>query len=131
MNEKFVIEVNILRQQYENFENIKVFIRYLSKLGHITKFQPIRLSTLYIVLRLVNQDILKYYEFICYISFFKVSKVIFFIIFVLHQMMILLVVVKHTLNFNIFIPIFLHCVLQTLDEVASIEIIKTRYRSNV
>ena len=32
-------------------------------------------------------------------------------------------------SFNIFIPTFLYSVLQTLDEVASIEIIKTHYRS--
>ena len=33
-------------------------------------------------------------------------------------------------NFYIFIPIFLHCVLQTLIEVAFVERIKTQYRSN-
>ena len=32
--------------------------------------------------------------------------------------------------FNIFIPIFLHCVLQKLDEVVSVERIKTHYISN-
>ena len=50
--------------------------------------------------------------------------------FVLHQMMILLVMVKNTPTFNIFIPTFLHCVLQKLDEVESVEIIKNHYRTN-
>ena len=45
-------------------------------------------------------------------------------------MMLLLVMVKHTSIFNTFIPIFLHCVLQTLDELSSVERIKIRYRSN-
>ena len=44
---------------------------------------------------------------------------------------LIVVMVKHTLIFNIFIPAFLHCVFQTLDEVASVEIIKTHYRSIV
>ena len=47
-----------------------------------------------------------------------------------HQMMFLLVTVKHTLILNIFMPNFLHCVLQTLDEIASVERIKTQHRSN-
>ena len=38
--------------------------------------------------------------------------------------MLLLIMVKHIPIFNIFIPTFLHCVLQTLDELASVEIIK-------
>ena len=42
----------------------------------------------------------------------------------LHQMMLLLVMVKHIPIFNIFIPTFLHFVLQKLDQVASVEIIK-------
>ena len=44
----------------------------------------------------------------------------------LHQMMLLFVIVKHIPIFNIFIPTFLHCVPQSLDEVASVEIIKEK-----
>ena len=44
--------------------------------------------------------------------------------------MLLFVMVKHPLIFNVFIPNFLHFVLQTLDAVASAERIKTRYRIN-
>ena len=47
----------------------------------------------------------------------------------LHQMILLLVMIKHSIIFNIFIPTFLHCVLQTLDEVESTEMIKTKHRS--
>ena len=39
-------------------------------------------------------------------------------------MMLLLVMVKNIPNFNVFIPTFLHCVLQILDGVSYIEIIK-------
>ena len=45
-------------------------------------------------------------------------------------MMLLLVMIKHTSIGQIFIPNVLHYVLQTLDEVSSIEIIKTNYISN-
>ena len=38
INEKITIEENILRKQQKNIENSKVFIRYLSKLVHITEF---------------------------------------------------------------------------------------------
>ena len=44
--------------------------------------------------------------------------------FVLHQMMLLLVMVKHIKIFNIFTPNYLHCVLQTLDELESVERMK-------
>ena len=39
--------------------------------------------------------------------------------------------VKHTPNFNIFNQTFLHHVLQTLYEVAFVEIIKNLHRSNL
>ena len=42
----------------------------------------------------------------------------------LHQMMLLFVIVKHTPIFNIFIPTVVHCLLQTLDEVAYVDRIK-------
>ena len=42
----------------------------------------------------------------------------------LQQMMLLLVMVKHTPIFNIFIPTFLHCVIQKLIELAYVERIK-------
>ena len=45
-------------------------------------------------------------------------------------MMFLLVMVKQIPIFNIFITHFLHCVLQTLNEVASVEITKNSYRGN-
>ena len=48
----------------------------------------------------------------------------FFIRFFLHQMILLLVMVRHIKILNIFIPTILHCVLQKLDEVESVEIIK-------
>ena len=44
--------------------------------------------------------------------------------------MLLLVMIKHTPIVSIFIPNSLHCVFQTLDEVSSVERIKTHYRSN-
>ena len=59
-------------------------------------------------------------------------------VFVLHQLflhqmilLLLLVIVKHIPIFNIFIPIFLHCVIQTLDEVASSERINTKLITEV
>ena len=48
----------------------------------------------------------------------------FFIRFFLHQMILLLVMVRHIKILNIFIPTILHCVLQKLDEVESVEIFK-------
>ena len=42
----------------------------------------------------------------------------------LQQMIPLLVMAKHIPIVNIFIPAFLHCLLKTPDEVASVEIIK-------
>ena len=56
-----------------------------------------------------------------YVSIFLVSKGD---VFFLQQMMLLLVMVKHTPKFNIFIFTFFHCVLKTFDEVEPVEITK-------
>ena len=48
----------------------------------------------------------------------------------LHQMMILLVMVKHTSNFKYIHPKFLRCVPQTVNEVLYVERIKTHYEIN-
>ena len=42
----------------------------------------------------------------------------------LHQMMLLLVMVKHNSILNVLIPIDVYCLLQTLDEVVYVETIK-------
>ena len=54
--------------------------------------------------------------------------VLFCIRFSLYQMMLLLVLVKHTQLFLIFTPTFLHCVLPKLIEVEYVEMIETYYR---
>ena len=56
-------------------------------------------------------------------SFIK-GEVFFCIRIVSHQMMLLLVMVKHVPILSILISTVLHCVLQTLDELTSIERIK-------
>ena len=49
----------------------------------------------------------------------------------LHQIMLLLVMLKNIPIFNIFVPIFIHRVFQTLDEVAYVKIIKGKLVTEV
>ena len=61
---------------------------------------------------------------VCYKSIVIVSIVRFFASLFLHQMIFLLLMIKYVPIVNIFIPNVLYFVLQTIDEVASVKIMK-------